>query len=215
MQDGRRRGRAGFTLIELLAVIIILSILAYFLITNVTGAQKSTQASLTRARATQLGGAISWLVDDQGDAPRSSLPAELGLPPNNDNLGSECLYLALCADGAPGSGKFEDAFSNTDGDSLAKRPEGFEVTTLFELCDLWGNPYAYFHHKDYGREDRYVTITQEGETVTSSVRALKNPKTGRYYEARGYQLISAGLDGVFGPDAEGEVDDIYSFKVDP
>jgi prepilin-type N-terminal cleavage/methylation domain-containing protein len=212
MERRRAGARAGFTLIELLAVIVILSLLAYFLITNVTGAAKSVEESLTRSRATEIGAMIHQLVDERGDAPRSTLPAELGLPPNNDNLGSECLHLALCGDGAPGLGQLDDALSNTDGDALAKRPPGFQEPTLFELCDLWGNPYAYFHHKDYGREDTYVTVTPEGETVTSTVRALKNAQTGRYHEPRGFQLISAGLDGIFGPDDEGQCDDLYSFR---
>ncbi len=43
---------------------------------------------------------------------------------------------------------------------------------------------------------------------TSAVRALKNPRTGNYYNPRGCQIISAGEDGIFSTG-----DDIYNFTV--
>ena len=51
---------------------------------------------------------------------------------------------------------------NSDGDPLAKTPTGFESADLCELEDEWGNPIAYFHHRDYGRDDAYVTQRREG-----------------------------------------------------
>jgi len=202
--------RAAFTLIELLAVIIILSVLSYFLIVNVTGAQETFEMEVTRSRALQIGGAIQIYEGDVGECPKSSLPAEIGVPPNNQNIGAECLYLALCKEKGAGFGKLDEHLSNTDGDALAKRPPGFEVPTLFELCDAWNNPYAYFSHKDYLREDQYLTESPEtGEPITSVAKAIKNEKTGRFYEANGYQMISAGPDGMFGTE-----DDITSpFRV--
>lgn len=194
-----RRRASAFTLIELLAVLVIISILAYVLIRNVTGAEDMMKVQETRTTAQQISMAVAQHVDDQGEAPRSTLAVELGTAPNDENQGAECLYLALCAENGPGFGKFDEHLSNTDEDQLSKRPPGFEKATLFELCDTWGNPFAYFSRKDYGRDDIYVTLHPEtGEPVRSQARAIKNEKTGRYFEPTGFQLISAGPDAEFG-----------------
>jgi prepilin-type N-terminal cleavage/methylation domain-containing protein len=204
----RSNARAGFTLIELLAVIMILGILIVVLLVSMTKPIETVEGQATRMTMQTIGLAADAYEDDQGDYPRSKLATEAGTAPNATNLGSECLYLALCAEKAPGFGKFEEHMSNSDEDQLAKRPTGFQVATLFELCDKWDNPIAYFHRSDYGREDLYVTIDKEGQRVEGTVKALKNPKTGNYYEALRFQMISAGPDGVFG----GE-DDVTNFKV--
>jgi prepilin-type N-terminal cleavage/methylation domain-containing protein len=195
----RRPRASAFTLIELLAVLVIISILAWVLVRNVTGATDMMMVETTRTTAQQMTMAIAQYVDDQGQAPRATFPTEAGTPPNTENVGAECLYLALCAKSGPGFGKFEEHFSNTDEDQLSKRLEGFEKPTLFELCDAWGNPYAYFSRQDYGRDDTYVTIHPEtGETITSVARAIKNEQTGLFFEPTGFQIISAGEDAEFG-----------------
>lgn len=202
-----RRARAGFTLIELLAVIVILAILSWALITNLGDATRIVEGEVTKIRMQEIGLAANEYSDDKGDFPRSKFSAEQGTPPNDVNIGSECLYLWLCAENAPGDGKFDQHLFNTDSDQLPRRPPGFQVATLFELGDQWENPIAYFHHSDYAREDLYATIDKDGERVETVVRALKNDKTGRYHEPRGYQMLSAGADGLFGTG-----DDITSFK---
>lgn len=201
MGSVRRGARRAFTLIELLAVIVILSILAYFLVVNLTGASRVMDVQVTKINGQKIAAAIGEYSNDKGDFPRSSFTADWGDPPNNVNLGSECLYLSLCADKAVGDGLFDEFLVNVDSDQLARRVSGFEVLTLFELGDQWGNPYAYLHHRDYAREDQYQTAHPDtGESLTSVLRAAKNPQTGRYYEPRGYQLVSAGPDGEFGTD---------------
>jgi prepilin-type N-terminal cleavage/methylation domain-containing protein len=200
--------RAGFTLIELLAVIMILGILAWALLVNLGDAARAFDVKVTQVTMQKVGLAISQYSDAMGDFPRSKFTAEQGTPPNETNLGSECLYLALCAEKAPGDAQFDEYLSNTDEDQTAKRMPGFQVSTLLELHDQWENPIAYFHHSDYGREDTYVTIGKEGERIESKARARRNEATQRYYEANGYQMISAGPDGAFGGD-----DDVYNFRV--
>jgi prepilin-type N-terminal cleavage/methylation domain-containing protein len=201
MGSVRRRARRAFTLIELLAVIVILSILAYFLVTQLTGATRVMDVQVTRVEGLKIKAAISEYSNDMGDFPRSNFTADWGDPPNNVNLGAECLYLSLCADKAVGDGKFDESLVNVDGDQLARRVTGFEVLTLFELGDQWGNPFGYMHHRDYAREDQYQTEHPDtGESITSVLRAAKNPATGRYFEPRGFQLVSAGPDGEFGSD---------------
>jgi len=201
---------AAFTLVELLAVIVILSILAAFLVVNLKGAADAMDVQVTKVTGQKIVAAIQEYVDDRGDVPRSTFTSEQGTPPNDQNIGIECLYVALCAENAPGFGDFEEHLSNSDGDALAKKFTGFETPTLFEFCDQWQNPYAYFHWKDYGREDRYVGIDSlTNERVESIARSRTNPETKRAYEPRGFQLISAGPDGEFGGD-----DDVsINFKV--
>jgi prepilin-type N-terminal cleavage/methylation domain-containing protein len=196
---GSRARRAGFTLIELLAVMVILAILIGVLVVSLGDAQRAMDVQITKNTGLLVSGDIATVVDDSGDYPRSNFPSELGMPPNMTNLGIECLYMALCADGAPGDAHYEDKLCNVDNDQLPKAAQGFASTELFELHDQWDNPFAYFHHRDYGRVDLYVTLDPKtGERIESSVSAVKNPQTQRYFNARKYQLISAGPDGDFG-----------------
>jgi prepilin-type N-terminal cleavage/methylation domain-containing protein len=200
------RGR-GFTLIELLAVLLILSVLAWLLVTNVGGAREVVEAGLTRTRLAEIEAMLSAWADEHGDYPSSTPSSELGAP-NGHNLGSECLYLALCAEGEDGMGVLDEELANTDGDKLAQPPKGFESRELFEIGDDWGNPIAYQHHRDYGRRDTYVSHDPEtGEAIESLLVAEKSASTRRYHEPRGFQLVSAGPDGRFGSD-----DDIRNFE---
>lgn len=203
----RRRARAGFTLIELLAVLIIISILAALLVTNLGGAQSAMEEKLTKERITEIATALLVYSDEVGDYPPSTLKAEETGRPNPMNLGAECLYLGLCKEDGPGYGVLDEHIDNTDADQLAKRLPGFNSLELFEIVDDWGNPIAYFHNRDYGREDLYTTFDGEtGEMIETTAKARKNEKTGRWYKPTGFQLISAGLDGAFGTE-----DDITNF----
>jgi len=205
---GPSASRGGFTLIELLAVLVIVSILAYFLVVNVGSAREVVEVGLTRSRIAQIGTMLSAWADEQGDYPPSTLEADQGAAPNAVNVGAECLYLALCAEGRDGVGVLDEQLQNTDRDRVSRRPVGFESLELFEICDDWGNPIAYQHHRDYGRKDLYTTIDPDtGEELESLVEARKNAKTRRYQEPQGFQLVSAGPDGRFGTD-----DDITNFK---
>ncbi len=208
-----KAGRAGFTLIELLAVIMILSILAYFLLTNVFASRTMVEVEATRATLAQIAAALSEIEQDSGDWAPSSFPAEWGQAPNATNLGAECLYLVLCADGAPGEGRFDEQPTNTAGDRSALRIPGHESTALHEIADAWGNPIAYLHHRDYGREDVYLTADPEsGEALQSVLKARRNDRTQRWHEPRGFQLVSAGPNGVFDPPQSESDDDITLFK---
>ena len=104
----------------------------------------------------------------------------------------------------------DERLVNSDGDETRKAITRFPSLSLFELKDEWDNPIAYFHHRDYGRQDTYVVTPKDDESVTEQpVKAMMNPATKAYYNATKYQLISAGADGVFGTS-----DDITNFKSD-
>jgi prepilin-type N-terminal cleavage/methylation domain-containing protein len=205
----RLGARRGFTLIELLAVIVILSILAYFLINNVTAAKTSVEEKATRAYLAQIAAVISEYADEHGDAPPSSFPAEWGPQTDPLNLGGEALYLALCAEGAPGGGRLDEEPVNTDGDQAAQRVPGHQSLELFELADNWGNPIAYYNHRDYERKDAYLCFEDAaGEELESTALPRKNVKTGRWLAPRGFQLLSAGPNGRFDEPGSDEDDDI-------
>jgi prepilin-type N-terminal cleavage/methylation domain-containing protein len=209
MKQRDRSGRAGFTMIELLAVILVLGILMTVLLLNMGGVEDSVRAKNTRGKLAQLEGSLRVLEHERGDFAPSTLAEAFGTAPNTTNMGAECLYLALCADGAPGFGVYEDRLVNTDGDVLARRATGFEAADLFEIHDDWDNPIAYFHWRDYGRKDTYVTTDANGIEQSTSVEAKKNDKTQRWANPTTFQLISAGPDGIFGLNEEtGENDDI-------
>ena len=206
----RSSSRAGFTLIELLAVLLILAILIGVLVSSLMQGEDAVKAGVARNRMGQLGTALGEFSDDRGEYPASQLPIELGTAPNATNVGSECLYLALCAEGAPGYATLGKAeyLCNTDRDALSKRPKGFETQDLFELADPWENPIVYIRASDYEREFRYVFVdTETGEESEVTLHALKNAMTGRYEEPSSFQLFSAGVDGKFGTE-----DDLMNFK---
>ena len=71
--------------------------------------------------------------------------------------------------------------------------------------DIWGNPYVYIHHRDYGTKFSY----QSPEGLLFEVEAQKNPATGTYYAPTTFQLWSLGSDG---ENQNGEGDDIVSWN---
>lgn len=200
--------RAGFSLIELLAVMVILSILLVFLAFRLGGMGDTAKARLTETYLGEVSLAVSEYEHETGDYPGSSWNSDWGAQPNKMNVGIEALCIALWSEDYGGTALNEDRLDNTDGDRAKKSLTSHESRDLFELTDEWGNPIAYLHRRDYGREDLYTTIEMEtGEWIDSTVKAVKSPKTGSYYNPRGFQLISAGIDGVFGTN-----DDLYNFR---
>ena len=205
----RRSARAGFTLIEMMAVLLILALLVGVLVVQLSGVQEVVEVGDTEQRLARIGAAISGWEIDRGEWPRSSFTAEQGTPPNEFNLGVECLVLGLWSEETDGAGLEDGWLDNTDGDETKKRlASAFGDRQLREIVDAWGNPVAYFHHVDYGRTDLYTTFDPAtGEPLESAARALRNSDTGRYFRKNKFQLISAGLDGEFGTE-----DDIVNFE---
>lgn len=188
----------GFTLLELMAVIVILGILVGLLVTALGGAEESAKVRLTRVGITQLEAVIDAWERENGGYPASTLPSTAG-GANAVNVGIEALVASLWSNGYEAGGELSpDDLVNVDADSSKKQCTDFPDRQLFEFADQWGNPLAYFHHRDYERAQRYSVEDQDtGEVLDDEVLAFKNPTTKRFYRHNKYQLISAGPDGRF------------------
>lgn len=201
--------RAGFSLIELLAVMVILSILMTFLAFRLGALGGAAKQETTRSFLQQIALAANTYETEMGDYPASSWKAEWGPTPNKQNIGGEALCVQLWSKDYGGSGISDDKLINMDEDEAKKSLTTHGNNNLFELKDAWDNPIAYFHRQDYDREDVYLTLDEQDTLDTSNVKAVKNPKTGNYFNPRSYQLISPGEDGLFGTK-----DDLYNFEVE-
>jgi len=204
----RRHRKAGFSLIELLAVMVILGILMVFLVPKLLEKKEVAKQLITEEHLQQISSAIAVYEGEMGDYPPSSWKGDWGPVPNNINLGGEILCVCLWSDDFGGTSLSEDDLINSDEDRGKKNLTTHANNDLFELRDTWDNPIAYFHRRDYGREDLYTTIDENGEIGNSNIKALVNPKTGNPYNPRKFQLISAGADGLFATE-----DDLGNFRV--
>ena len=216
-QIDRANRASGFTLLEMMAVLVIIGILMTLLVTQLAKGAKVAEAKVTRIFIETLGAPISEYENQFGDYPPSQWNEEWGSAPNNTNLGAEALVLSLWSRKWGGVSINDDKLINTDQDETKKPVARFPKPSLFELKDQWDNPIAYLHHRDYGRQDVYITIPKNGQKVDdasgkleSTVRAHINPKTGQPYNPTKYQLISAGIDGEFGTE-----DDIGNWTPEP
>lgn len=182
-----------------MAVIVILGILIAVLVPRLGQAKEVMKEKNTRAFLAQIEISLSEYENQFGDYPPSTFLEKWGTPPNSTNLGGETLVLSLWSPDWGGGNLSEDKLVNTDNDETKKPVAKFGKPALFELGDDWGNPIAYIHHRDYTRQDRYVTaIPETGESADSSIKGQMNPITKNFYNPKKYQLISAGPDGDFG-----------------
>lgn len=204
-----QRARAGFTLIEILAVVLIVGILSTILIVNLGEASEAAQMKTTETNLRMLEGVLDQYANEEGDYPPSSFHQDTGVPADGLNVGVEAMVVALWSKGWEAGGSLEaDDLINLDNDRAA-RNLGDLGRELLEVADAWGNPVAYFHHRDYEAVERpYVTLDPETHAeLTTFPKAFKNATTGRYFRNTKYQLISAGPDAQFGTD-----DDITPFE---
>lgn len=191
--------RAGFTLLEMLAVVVVLGILVMFLVPNLLSTQEAAEMEATKVKLSQIATAIDSFERDRGGSyPPSHFPSEWGTPPNDLNLGVECLVLSLWSDGWESGGQLSpDELANTDGDRSSVSIGDLPTSELLEFVDTWGNPIAYIESSDYGRDHSYLSWDSDGMEAPGLVKPIENPTTGRYLNHAKYQLISAGPDGIF------------------
>ena len=209
------RRDSGMTLIELLVVIAIIGVLSTAL---VVGIPKMLTAGDEKAVESMIRNIESSLdayekKRQNGDYPPTSLDGYPGVGRLSDieNCGIEAVVICLNRKGTSCALEFDDlailTLENYDGDSTRTALTNFAAKDLFELVDPWGNPLAYFHHRDYAVAETkgYGQISGvEGGTITA--RPWKNTKTKSFYRSTSFQLFSAGADGEFNTD-----DDITNF----
>lgn len=223
VRDGVGQKVQGFSLVELLVVMAILGTLAGLAVVGIPRILRSSHAKSVAVVIQQLSVTLEAYSrrPANGDYPPTLLTEDflpgVGVLSNEENCGIESVL--VCINRAGQSAGFEveevpwkDALTNWDDDQTAQTvTAGFGPTnrSLFELCDRWGTPFAYFHHRDYDQvEVRGLgKISDPNGDGTIRCQPWKNPKTGNWYMPRSFQLISAGPDTVFNTE-----DDITNFE---
>ena len=216
----------GFTLIEILVVISILGVLMGLVTILVLRATSFKQKNATEQLVSvYLPNAIERYRSEFKRLPPMSVKAlgersdrwkGLSIPDNSTNECNEVLLVALqhpdiTAPLGEGDLPTEDPFSNTDDDSFNKIPDGSGGAEAREICDSWGHPVVYIDKSHYGTP---VTIVNaNGDEV--EVVALKKAD-GSYYNARKFQIISVGENGVQEVEDldQGLSDDFRNFKLE-
>lgn len=204
-----KTSRAGFTLIEILAVMMILAILSVFLMNSGVVGVQSVEIKNTETFVQTLSALAEDYENEHGGYPPSTFADDLEHKPTKTNEGIESLVITLWRDGADWQAREVDEghLVNTDGDTTRKSVTTYSSADAFELGDVWGNPIAYIHRRDYGKEFLYLTYDEDGNEVENRVVSMDSEKTGDPFRKRSFQLISAGSDGIFGTE-----DDIANFE---
>lgn len=194
----------AFTLIELLIVIGLIGLLVVALVPNLLTPGQQARRAETMARLLHLQMCISTYERKNGYYPPSSFAhadKDVKVKNNGVNEGIECLVVHIHRRSLGRSATLEDKadwLQNTDKDDGGFLIPRLDTSKLFEVVDAWGAPIAYFREDSYS-QPQTVLMGGEGD-AQETVRAIRNPETGKFMNPRSYQLISAGQDGVFGND---------------
>jgi prepilin-type N-terminal cleavage/methylation domain-containing protein len=195
--------RRAYTLLELLVVIVILAILASLVVYGIHASLKESKQFKTEGLLHGIGGALGSYRTAFGDLPPSSLDRLGARLPNDTNNGIESLVACLSTTrkGGPFFQPLEPVYVNTDRDSVDRNLTGwlFGHNELMEYRDAFGTVLWYLHHADYGRPAQHhlrVLPAHGGRPVEVHVRM--SAKHWSPVNPGGFQLVSAGPDGVFG-----------------
>lgn len=215
LEGAEGTGRAtAFTLLEILVVISILGLLAALLVPSLLGARLQARQKAARAELEQIVLALGLYESKFGDYPPSDLAA-WGVRENELNAGNEAMTAALFTTRSGGPfldlGRFESRLENLDGDEAPRNLTEwiFGDDQLREVTDPWGNPYVYFHHRDYRKPERMASYSITGQEA--SCQPSRSAKTATFHAPTTYQLWSAGPDQLNQDVAEGS-DDIATWK---
>ncbi|MFO1051610.1 MAG: type II secretion system protein [Planctomycetota bacterium] len=214
---------AGFTLIEILIVIGLIGLMAGVLIPNLFSSRDRQNVAVTKARIAELMVMIDGYKGVWGDVPPddySLLGGESGGQAkwqfgtdNGKNTGIESLVMHLSMQ-AKGGGRLdahEEWLSNTDNDKAPALIELLQTRERKEILDAWDTPFAYFTGSigsGYGKAQKIVPRGPDGDALDEVEAKPWQNADGRPINPRGFQLISAGPDRVFGNE-----DDVANFEI--
>ncbi len=190
----RRSATGGFTLLELMVVITIIGILMGFLLTSGGAVFRDAKSKQTRTQLETLASLINEYRTIENQFPDDRLP--VGVHTGAMNSQAEALVLALFDREYTGNRPKLDSVINTDDDRVARNTTIFAEPKLFEIKDAWDNPILYFESLHYGD----VATVMAGYDLyyeEQTTGARKHKTTGAYLSPNGFQLVSAGEDGVF------------------
>lgn len=191
----RKSAASGFSLLELMVVIVIVGILMAYLLSSGAGAMKSAQVSETNTRLQQLATMVNEYMQINAVYPNDRLPS--GVNNGDVNSQAEALFLELFSTEYSGSRPNQEWLINSDGDTYSKALTILPERQLFEIADAWGNPILYFESLHYD-SPATVMAGMDGIYEEQSTEAARSDKTGAHLNPNGFQLISAGEDGLFG-----------------
>lgn len=202
------RAARGFSLIEILVVITIIGLLLGMVAVAVSRQGQMGRITDCKARISQISLLLESYADRTGDYPPSRLSL-IGVRDANDlNEGVETMVAALMAADYGGQRPNERWLINNDDDSSQQVKLANGSRALLELSDPWESPIVYIVFGDYEREALYRLGADDlfEDVVVTGVR---NPLTGAYHRFDGYQLLSAGPDGLLGTN-----DDIANYEIE-
>ncbi|MCB9918502.1 MAG: type II secretion system protein [Planctomycetes bacterium] len=214
--DTRADAVRGFTLIEVLVVIGIIAMLFVALLPMIGGAEEQEKVTRTTAILRSMEQAAEGYSQQRrfGDYPPDDFKDTTGKLEisrgNGTNVGIESfVFFVNRADSSDGAfpGTDNNWLGNTDGDSGKPENAKLQRTERVEILDAWGNPFAYFHKRNYTTEQSYRLGEAAGDVdeVEQPVQAWKDG--ARYLNLNTYQLFSAGPDRVYNTS-----DDIGNFQ---
>ena len=203
-----RRLARGFTLIEIMVVIAIIGLLMGLVAVTVSRQGQAGRVAECKARIEQIALLVESYSDRMGDYPPSRLAALGVRDGNNVNEGIEALVVALKSPDYNGRRPEERWLGNTDDDSSKTVQMVDGSHNLLEILDPWDNPFVYIANADYDADWGYRFGDKSNSEVVS-VRAAMNKLTNAYQQFDGFQLRSAGPDGIMGTD-----DDIANYEID-
>lgn len=210
----QRTERGGFTMAELLVVIGIIAILASLLLPVIGKVQNESRRKADMATLQQLKTALGTYELDHQDFPPSRL-AMIGLAgANNTNQGIEVVVACLSSE-KKGARYFEfpdDRLDNTDNDRsklpLSKLTGSYiQANDLFEIIDMFGNPFVYLHHRDYAKPGTAASYLGE-DLASRTLVPQRSEKTKEWHGAGMFQMWGFGPDGV---NENGGGDDVVSW----